>query len=62
MTDEQKAAYVIAQAAVLNATIAGMQAANSQFPEDQPHMEADFQKAIDASPCCHNAVMVMFHG
>lgn len=63
MTDEQKAAYVNAQAAVLNATIAGMQAANLER-ESHGHTlaydEAAFQEAIDTSPCHHNAVLSLF--
>ena len=62
MTEEQKAAYIIAMAAVLNATIAGMVAANSQTPGNQPHTEEDFENVINASGCHHNAVIACFQG
>ena len=59
---EQKTAYIIAKAAVLNATIAGMVAANSQTPGNTPYTEEDFEDAINASGCHHNAVIECFQG
>lgn len=65
MTDEQKAAFIMAQAAVLNATILGMEAANSMraYRGDLPRYgEQDFQNAINRSACHHNAVVTFFGG
>lgn len=65
MTEEQKAAYIIAMAAGLNATIAGMQAENAWQTwqgNDPPYVEADFERAINASGCHHNAVLTLFQG
>ena len=63
MNEEQKAAFVMAQAAVLNAIIAGMQAEN-QMREHQgyvpAYVESHFQDAINASGCHHNAVLTLF--
>ena len=64
MTDEQKAAYVIAQAACLMATVAGMQAENQHrmnCGNSIAYGEEAFQRAIDESYCTHNAVLALFH-
>lgn len=65
MTDEQKAAFIMAQAAVLNAEVAGMTAEN----EDRISRgltiafdEAAFQDVINRSGCTHNAVITFFGG
>ncbi len=63
MTDEQKAAFIMAQAAVLNATVAGMVAENyEQMQRDGSlvYGEQDFQNRINASACHHNAVVTFF--
>lgn len=63
MTDEQKAAFIMAQAACLNAGVAGMVATNMQCQAhgDSPvYDEADFKAAIDRSGCHHNAVLMFF--
>ena len=63
MTDEQKAAYIMAQAAVLNATVAGMTAEN----EDRISRgltiafdEAAFVAVVNDSGCHHNTVVAFF--
>lgn len=64
MTNEQKAAYVMAQAAAANAEVAAMQAAN-QYREMQGHTiaydEAAFLSMIDKYQLHHNDVLGMFH-
>lgn len=63
MTPEQEAAYIIAQAAVLSATVAGMQAENA-YREMQgktiAYGEDAFVDAINRSGVHHNAVMELF--
>jgi hypothetical protein len=61
MTDEQKAAFVNAQTACALAEIAAMQAANSQFPQDQPYDEKAFLAVPDKYVIGHNAVVGLFH-
>ncbi len=63
MNEEQKAAFIMAQAAVLNATIAGMTAENMQreaVGSSMAYGEDAFQDAINASGCHHNAVLTLF--
>jgi hypothetical protein len=60
MTDEQKAAYVIAQAACLMAKVAGMQAEN-WLADGKKYAEKDFDNAVLESGCYHNAVIGLFH-
>jgi len=63
MTDEQKAAYIMAQAAILNATIAGMVAKNqgrASRGETMAYDEEDFVIEIDDSSCHHHAVLNLF--
>lgn len=65
MNEEQKAAYIIAMAANLNATVAGMQAKNQMCEyrgECPAYVETDFERAINASGCHHNAVLTLFQG
>lgn len=65
MTDEQKAAYVNAQAACAMAEIAGMQALN-QYRLARGEAIAYSDEAFDAIPnkygIHHNAVLTLFHG
>jgi len=63
VTPEQKAAFIIAQAAVLNATILGMEAENSMRAyrgEAPAYDETAFIHAVNASSCHHNAVLEFF--
>ncbi len=65
MTEEQKAAFIMAQAAVLNAQITGMIAENYMCMYNQipiHYDEAAFKALVDASPCNHNAVVTFFGG
>ena len=65
MDEAQKAAYIIAMAAMLNARTAGMVAEN-RIREMNGHAhaygEADFEREINASGCHHNAVLTLFQG
>ncbi len=64
MTEEQKAAYVMGQAACLMAEVAGMQAENQQREykgEAMAYVENDFTAAIDKYSCHHNAVLSLIH-
>jgi hypothetical protein len=63
MTDEQKAAYVMAQAALLNAKIAAMVNANTfERPGDKKYTEADFDAVIqDFQVLNHNYLIGFFH-
>lgn len=67
MTDEQKAAYVNAQAALLNAEVAMYQAEN-MMREHHGHTIAYGEEAFHElfekydSVLGHNAVMGLFHG
>jgi hypothetical protein len=54
MTDKTQAAYLISQAVAAIIEAMGMQAANSQFPEDQPHLEKDFLSLLDKYGLHHN--------
>lgn len=65
MTDEQKAAYVISQAACAMAEIAGMQAENQQRMhrgEALAYTEQSFNDVILRNVVSHNAVLSLFHG
>jgi len=63
MTDEQKAAYVIAMAACVSARIAGMQAENQQrqLQGYSPAYTAEaFEAVLDEHGVHHNAVLTLF--
>ena len=65
MNEEQRIAYVIAQAAVLNATIAGMVAENEyrkQCGNQIAYDEICFVKAVESSGLHHNAVVPFLLG
>jgi len=65
ITPEQQAAYLIAQTAVLNATIAGMVAENMQrkaLGQSMAYVEDAFQDFINDSRCQHDAIMAFFEG
>ena len=64
MNEEQQAAYIISQSAVLLAVVAGMEAENlnRHYRGEAPaYAEAEFQAVIDNSPVHHNAVIGFFH-
>ena len=64
MTDEQKAAVVIANAARLIATVLGMQAENQDCAaraKSITFLMDDFVKEIDASGCHINDIHSLFH-
>ena len=57
MTPEEKAAFVVAQAAILNARVQGMVAENMQRShrgESMAYMEDHFVKVVDESGIGHN--------
>lgn len=63
MTDEQKAAYVMGQAACLMAEVAGMQAENMQresLGHSMAYDEQAFADAINKYQCHHNAALSIF--
>ncbi len=63
MTEEQKAAYIMAQAAILNATVAGMVAENQSRDRSglsPSYREDDFARVVHESKCTHNDVLVLF--
>jgi hypothetical protein len=63
MTDEQKAAFVIAQAACAMAEIAGMQATNQQRAHvgmAPAYDEQHFQAVITNNVIGHNSVLTLF--
>lgn len=63
MTPEQQAAFIMAQAMVLYAKIAGMQAENQScaLREVAPRfVDADFEAEINRSGCGHNDVITLF--
>ena len=65
MTDEQKAAYVIAQAACMYAKVAGMQAENQRcvvLGGPPLHGEKAFDDVIVEYGIHHNGVLTLFHG
>ena len=64
MTPEQKAAYVMAQAACLIAETLGMQAENMQREhrgESMAFVTKDFEDAILKYGVHHNGVISLFH-
>lgn len=63
MTPEQKAAFIVASAAILTGRIAAMQAANQQrvaTSQFQLYSEQDFIRLVDESACGHNSVVDFF--
>ena len=61
MTEDQKAAFIMAQAAVLNAQVAGMVAENDQRKhrdEAMAYVYDDFDALVRASVCDHNSALV----
>lgn len=61
MTDEQKAAYINAQAVCALAEIQSMVAFNAQRPDHQPpYYEAQFQNVANKYCIHHNAVISFF--
>jgi hypothetical protein len=62
MTDEQKAAFINAQAAAALIEAIGMHSDNMQYPEAQPHDRESFQKLILEYGIHHNAIVGLFHG
>jgi hypothetical protein len=63
MTNEQSAAYVIGEAAVLTARVLGMHAENmhrAATGQAMAYGEGDFTKAIRESACHHNASIELF--
>jgi len=63
MTEEQNNIYMLAQIAVFNATIIGMQAENEwrKYHDQIPaYDEGSFQKVIDNSCIYHNAIIEGF--
>jgi len=64
MTDEQKAAYIIAQSACASIRAQGMAAGNYQRMhrgENLAYTEADFEKLINEFGIHHNACIGLFH-
>ena len=61
MTEEQKAAYVNAQACCAFVKAVGMMAANMQHPTEQPHTKKDFDDLIVEFGIHHNGVVGLFH-
>lgn len=65
MRAEERLAFVISQAAVLMATVAGMQAENQYRlarGETIAYAEQAFVDAIAQSGCGHHAVIALFNG
>lgn len=65
MTPEQKAAFVVAQAAMLSAKVAGMQATNCVAAASGKlpvYKQSDFEEAAESSGCGHNYVLSLFQG
>ena len=65
MTAEQKAAYIIAQAACANSEVAGMQAENQDRLANGlsiAYDEAAFAAVIERYGIHHNAVVTFFEG
>lgn len=64
MTPEEKAAYINAQAAALNATVAGMVATNlllSHQGEAPQYTLEDFESSIAMYNCHHNQLIQFIH-
>jgi len=65
MTHEERAAFLIAQAACLNAEIAGMVAENMQRESlglSMAYGEEEFQGVVNKSICNHNAAISFLAG
>lgn len=65
MTDEQKAAYVVAQSICALAEIEGMKAENQQRMhrgESLAYVEQQFVDVIGRNCISHNQVLSLFHG
>lgn len=60
MTEDQKAAYVIAQAAAACIEAVGMLAENMQYSNDQPYSHHHFKALIEDYGLHHNALMRYF--
>lgn len=63
MTDEQKAAFVMAQAACVNAMVAAYQAVNDNkrhLGQPPVYGKQDFEALIEQYGVHHNAVVGMF--
>jgi hypothetical protein len=61
VTDEQKAAFVIAQCVCATADIEAMKAANAQYPQHQPYGEEAFSAIPEKYGIYHDAVISLFH-
>jgi hypothetical protein len=64
MTDEQKAAYVIAQSACMLAVLESMKAENAMCDVrgvPREHSSVDFEDLPNQYGVHHNAVMGLFH-
>jgi len=64
MTDEQKAAYVFANAVAAQAEIEGMKSENRlrEFQDLSPaYGEKEFMEIIDKYGLYHNAMLSLFH-
>lgn len=64
MTPEQKAAFIMAQAAALNATVAGMIARNQLNAlngEPPTYLEVDFDNQVASFDCHHNQICMYFN-
>lgn len=64
MTQDQKAAYVMAQAVMLQNKTLGMHAENLRLTsqDQQPkYGEADFEQIADEYGLDHNALITLFH-
>lgn len=66
MTDDQKAAYVIAMAACAQVEAIGMLSENQRVialgHRIPPYNQADFEALIEKHGIHHNAVLTLFHG
>ncbi len=63
MTPEQKAAYIMAQAMILHATISGMNAENQQrqlHAQPPKYLAGDFETAVNNSGVHPNAIHEFF--
>ena len=63
MTEEQQAAYIIAQSMVLFATISGMNAENMQresLGQSMAYTAKDYEEAVNQSGVHNNAVIATF--
>ena len=53
----QNIAYVNSQMVCAQIELAAMQAANNQYPENQPYSEKQFRELIDKYQLGHNSVV-----